>query len=123
MVTSDHPLSSLGGQIAALNGRFLPVIIVVYVHIPAWTPFTMAVLGGAHFLPYGWLYDSTGYIVLSLGVSLGSTVAAFTFAQYNALEYSFIAIPILGVIAHTLSSGMVCKEVSNLRQSAGEHYA
>lgn len=123
VVTSDHPLSSLGGQIAALNGLFLPVIIVVYVHIPVWTPFTMAVLGGAHFLPYGWLYDSTGYVVLSLGVSLGSTGAAFALAQFAALDHSFVIIPILGVIAHMLSSGMVWKEVSNLRQSAGEHYA
>jgi hypothetical protein len=123
VVTSDHPLSSLGGQIAALNGLFLPVMIVVYVHIPAWTPFTMAVLGGAHFLPYGWLYDSTGYVVLSLGVALGSTVAAFALAQYGALEHTFVVIPILGVITHAVSSGMVWREVSDLRKSAGEHYA
>lgn len=117
VITSDQPLSSLGGQIAALNGLFLPVMIVVYVHIPEWTPFTMAVLGGAHFLPYGWLYDSTGYVVLALGVALGSTLVAFALAQYDVLEYSFVVIPIVGVVAHAASGVLVWKEVSALRQS------
>jgi len=120
VVTSDHPLSLLGGQIGALNGLFLPVMIVVYVHIPMWTPFTVGALAGAHFLPYGWLYDSRGYVVLSLGLSLGSTVAAFALAQYSALDHSFVVIPVLGVFAHGLSSGMVWKEVRTLQESAGD---
>lgn len=120
VITSDHPLASLGGQIAGLNGLFLPVMIVVYAYIPEWTPFTMAVLGGAHFLPYGWLYESRGYVALSIGLSVGATVAAFGLKQYDALGSSFIVIPALGVLTHSLASGRVWAEVRVLERRTDE---
>ena len=63
-------LTPLGIQLAALQLFYWPVIIVVFRQAPVWTPFTMAVLFGSHFLPYGWLYRSRAYMALTVSVAL-----------------------------------------------------
>ena len=40
---------------------------------PAWTPYVMAVLFGSHFLPYGWLYRSRGYMLLAILTAVATT--------------------------------------------------
>lgn len=111
---TDHPLSPLGGQIAALNGFFLPVFVVVYAEIPGWTPFTLAVLGGSHFLPYAWYFDSRAYQVLSLGMAGGSAAAAFASAATVGLGASFVAVPAVCVVAHAVAGLMLWRETAGL---------
>ena len=58
-------LTPLGLQLAAVQLFFWPVIIVLARIAPEWAPYVMAVLFGSHFLPYGWLYRSRGYMALT----------------------------------------------------------
>ncbi|MEM7350666.1 MAG: hypothetical protein AAF657_07660 [Acidobacteriota bacterium] len=69
-------LTPLGMQLAALQLFYWPIIIVVFRQAPDWTPFTMAVLFGSHFLPYGWLYASRAYMFLTLSVTVVLSVGA-----------------------------------------------
>jgi hypothetical protein len=69
-------LTPLGLLLAALQLFFWPIIALVYVLAPAWTPWTMAILFGSHFLPYAWLYRSRAYAFLSVSVAVSLTVLA-----------------------------------------------
>ena len=66
-------LTPLGLQLAAVQLFYWPVIIVLASLAPAWTPYVMAVLFGSHFLPYGWLYRSRGYMALTILTTLATT--------------------------------------------------
>jgi hypothetical protein len=69
-------LTSLGLLLAAVQLFYWPVIVVVFRQAPDWTPFTMAVLFGSHFLPYAWLYRSRGYAFLAVATAVLLTGAA-----------------------------------------------
>jgi len=68
-------LTPLGLQLAAVQLFYWPVIIVLAALAPEWAPYVMAVLFGSHFLPYGWLYRSRGYMVLTILTTLATTAA------------------------------------------------
>ena len=67
-------LTPLGLQLAAVQLFYWPVIALLASIAPAWTPYAMAVLFGSHFLPYGWLYRSRGYMLLAILTTVATTV-------------------------------------------------
>ena len=67
-------LTPLGLQLAAVQLFYWPVIALLASIAPAWTPYAMAVLFGSHFLPYGWLYRSRGYMLLAILTTAVTTV-------------------------------------------------
>jgi len=73
LFTRSPPLTALGLQLAAVQIFFWPVITILASVTPRWTPYCMAVLFGSHFLPYGWLYRSRGYMVLTILTTLATT--------------------------------------------------
>src|SRR5262245_23308612 len=70
-------LTPLGLMLAAVQLFYWPVLILVFNLSPNWTPFTMAVLFGSHFLPYSWLYRSRGYAFLAIGIAIIAIAAIF----------------------------------------------
>ncbi len=72
VITRHNPLGTLGGLVAAVQAFFIPVFIVVYQFTPQYLPLTVGVLGGAHFLPYSWIYRSRAYIFVSVATGLAS---------------------------------------------------
>lgn len=66
-------LGTLGVQLAAVQIFYWPVIIIMASIAPRWTPYAMAVMFGSHFLPYGWLYRSRGYMVLTILTTVATT--------------------------------------------------
>jgi hypothetical protein len=69
-------LTPLGLLLAALQAFFWPIIALVYVLSPAWTPWAMAILFGSHFLPYAWLHRSRAYAFLAASVAIALTALA-----------------------------------------------
>ena len=69
-------LTPLGLLLAALQAFFWPIIILIYTLAPEWTPWAMASLFGAHFLPYAWLHRSRAYAFLSASVAISLTCLA-----------------------------------------------
>jgi hypothetical protein len=99
-------LTPLGLQLAAVQLFYWPVVIVVFREATAWTPFTLAVLFGSHFLPYAWLYRSRGYLVLSLLVALVLSGAAL--ATRSALH---LQAPVLAAACYAVAIGLLWSEV------------
>jgi len=73
LFTKSPALTGLGLQLAAVQLFFWPVMTILASVAPNWTPYCMAVLFGSHFLPYGWLYRSRGYMLLTVLTTVATT--------------------------------------------------
>jgi len=104
-----HAFSSLGGVLAATQLAYWPVIILVWIRIPEWTPFTMAVLFGSHFLPYAWLYRSRAYAVLAISTVLVTTVAVMV-----ARQPLMTTIPLIAAGCYAVSTVLLMRELRTL---------
>lgn len=94
VMTRDNPLGTLGGLVAAVQAFFIPVFIVVYQFTPQYLPLAVGLLGGAHFLPYSWIYRSRAYIFVSVGTGLASLVLGTAM-----LSWAYTLVPLaIGVI-------------------------
>lgn len=102
---APNPLGKLGGIVAASQAFYLPVFIIVYMHIPEYLPFTIGLLGGSHFLPYMWIYKSKGYLFLTLAICLSSFIIGGYF-----LEQAFIWVPFAISLSFAIAVLLVLKE-------------
>lgn len=103
-------LTPIGMQLAALQLFFWPVILVVFYQAPEWTPFTLAVLFGSHFLPYGWMYESRAYPVLTVSLSV---VLCATVIATGGPAYAWI--PVLAAACYAVAVALLWSEVRALR--------
>lgn len=108
VMTRDNPLGTLGGLVAAVQAFFIPVFIVVYQFTPQYLPLAVGLLGGAHFLPYSWIYRSRAYIFVSVGTGLASLVAGTV-----AVPSSYTLVPL--AIALIFAGGVVWIRRENAR--------
>lgn len=103
-------LTSLALLMNALQLFCWPMIVVVGSVAPAWTPFAMATLFGAHFLGYAWLYRSRAYAVLAVGVTVVCTGAVLV-----ARDPLPTMIPLLTAAVYALASSLLLVEVRAAR--------
>ena len=85
VITRSNSLGTLGGLIAGTQAFYLPVFIAVYQFRPDLLPLTIGVLGGAHFLPYAWLYNSRAYLFVALGTGLAAFILGGAFMASSLL--------------------------------------
>lgn len=78
----ENPLTKLG-MIFSLN-QFLYLLIVMWVYptIPDKMVMVLAMVFGAHLLPFGWLYKSISYTVLSFFIPILALVVGLTYQSY-----------------------------------------
>jgi hypothetical protein len=106
LFAKSRTLTPIGVQLAALQLFFWPIIVVVFRNAPEWTPFTLAVLFGSHFLPYGWMYRSRAYPFLSVSLALVMSVGAIaTGGPMYAL------VPVLAAACYAVAVGILWTEV------------
>ncbi|SOC06406.1 hypothetical protein SAMN05880501_104270 [Ureibacillus xyleni] len=91
ILKAGNPLGTLGGIVAGAQAFYIPVFIIVYMHIPAYLPFTIGLLRGSHFLPYMWIYRSKAYLFVTLGVCFSSLIIGGYFVTH---AYTFVPIAI-----------------------------
>lgn len=100
VITRDNPLGTLGGLVAGVQAFFIPVFIVVYQFVPQYLPFAVGLLGGAHFLPYTWIYRSRAYAFVSIGTGIASLALGlgFTPSAYTLVPLAVAAVFAVGVV-------------------------
>lgn len=64
----ENPLSGLGLLIAFNQMLYILIAMWVYAAIPEKMLMVYAMIFGAHLLPYGWLYQSKSYYLLSISI-------------------------------------------------------
>jgi hypothetical protein len=98
------PLSNLGAILAGVQIFYWPLFIIVFNIAPAWVPFSMAILFGSHFIPYGWLYKSKAYYFIGIAMPcLGCLLALL--GKEISYQYTFAAlIPVYAITIRLLFS-------------------
>lgn len=90
----DNPLNSAGIFFALNQMLYVLVVILVWMIKPEQMITAYAIVVGAHFLPYSWLYDSLTYKLAAILIP----VLAFVFA----LAHMVIFIPVIMIGADVI---------------------
>jgi hypothetical protein len=102
-------LTPLGLMLAAVQLFYWPVVILVFRVAPEWTPFTLAVLFGSHFLPYAWMYRSAAYGFLAVATTF--VVSAGVIVTRSPL---YATAPLLAAACYAVAVVMLWREVALL---------
>jgi len=78
----DNPLTSLGVLFSLNQMIYLLIAMWIYNAVPEKMVMVLAMIFGAHLLPYGWLYRSPTYMVLSVVIPLVALIVGINFPPY-----------------------------------------
>lgn len=77
-----NPLTNLGILFSANQILYLLIAMWVYPTVPEKMLMVIAIIFGAHLLPYSWLYKSKSYMVFSIAVPILSLIIGLNFQPY-----------------------------------------
>lgn len=77
-----NPLTNLGILFSANQILYLLIAMWVYPTVPEKMLMVIAMIFGAHLLPYGWLYKSRSYMVFSIVVPILALIVGLNFEPY-----------------------------------------
>jgi hypothetical protein len=90
----DNPLTSLGVLFSANQILYLLIAMWIFSAVPEKMVMVLAMIFGAHLLPYGWLYMSRSYMVLAVVIPLVALIVGLNFPP-SAVAGLMIAVEIL----------------------------
>ncbi|MGH4051544.1 MAG: DUF7010 family protein [Clostridium sp.] len=85
----DNPLNKLGILFSANQFLYLLIAMWVYPTVPNKMVMVLAIIFGAHLLPFGWLYKSKAYSVMSVLISFTALIIGIMF---NAVVVSIVMV-------------------------------
>lgn len=86
----DNPLSNLGLLFTVNQILYILIAMWIYAASPEKMLMVYAMIFGAHLLPFGWLYRSKAYYVLSVFVPIGSLILGLCFSSVSVAVFMFI---------------------------------
>ncbi len=89
-----NPLTDLGVLFSLNQMLYLLIAMWVYPTVPEKMLMVIAMIFGAHLLPYAWLYKSKSYMTFSIIIPFISLFIGYNFAQYM-LAISMIIIEVI----------------------------
>lgn len=100
-----NPMGVLAGLLGTVQVLFIPLMIGATIVVPDMVPWFLAVLVGAHFLPFSWVYASRTYIVVAIFMSLSAGAIAWLLPGVVA-----IAVPATVTILLIIAALLLRKE-------------
>lgn len=77
-----NPLTNLGLLFSLNQMLYLIIAMWIYPTIPEKMVMILAMIFGAHLLPYGWLYQSRSYMVMSIIIPITALIVGINFPSY-----------------------------------------
>lgn len=77
-----NPLTRLGILFSLNQLLYLLIAMWIYPTVPEKMVMVLAMIFGAHLLPFGWLYKSRSYIVLSVVIPIAALIVGINFPPY-----------------------------------------
>ncbi|WP_028411321.1 DUF7010 family protein [Bacillus sp. 123MFChir2] len=77
--TKDNSLNNLGILFSCNQFLYILIAMWIYQAVPEKMVMILAIIFGAHLLPFGWLYKSKAYFVMAIVVSFASLVVGIIF--------------------------------------------
>jgi len=90
----DNPLSSLGIVLSVAQIPYLLIVMWAYAAVPDKMVMTLAMVFGAHLLPFGWLYDSWVYYLMTAVVTIGALIVGLLFPPH-VLALCMVAVEVV----------------------------
>jgi hypothetical protein len=109
LFATDNPLANLGGIVAAPQAFYIPVFIIVYMHIPEYLPFTIGLLAGSHFLPYMWIYKSKAYLFVTLATCFSALIIGGFF-----VDKAFTLVPLAISVTYGIAVLLILSELKKM---------
>ncbi|WP_035430556.1 DUF7010 family protein [Bacillus sp. UNC322MFChir4.1] len=78
--TKDNSLNALGILFSCNQFLYILIAMWIYQAVPEKMVMILAVVFGAHLLPFGWLYKSKAYFVMAIVVSFTSFIVGIIFS-------------------------------------------
>lgn len=78
----ENPLTNLGVLFSVNQMLYLLIAMWIYNAVPQRMVMVLAMIFGAHLLPYGWLYQSKSYMILSAFIPVAALVVGINFPPY-----------------------------------------
>jgi hypothetical protein len=72
--SEGNPLGSLGLVFNVAQFAYFPLVFWAFGSQPEAMVFVFAVITGAHFLPYGWLYDTRAFYLMAPVMAVAATI-------------------------------------------------
>jgi hypothetical protein len=83
----DNPLTNLGVLFSANQMLYLLIAMWIYNAVPEKMVMVLAMIFGAHLLPYGWLYKSKSYMILSVVIPVAALIVGVNFPPYTVAGF------------------------------------
>ena len=90
----ENPLSPLGIVMSMAQIPYLLIVMWVYAAVPEKMVMTLAMVFGAHLLPFGWLYDSKVYYFMTAAITVGALILGLLFPP-SILALCMMAVEII----------------------------
>jgi len=108
----ENPLTNLGILFSVNQIIYLLIVMWVYPTVPDKMLMVLAMIFGAHLLPYGWLYKSKSYTVMSVVIPI---VVLFIGCNFSA--YIVAMVMVLFEIIFSFLLLVEIKKVSQLKNA------
>lgn len=108
-----NPLAGLTGVLGGMQILFAPLMVGAYFATPALVPWYLAVLVGAHFLPFAWLFGSRAYGFAAAALSLAGGLSGWLFP-----ESTFVITPFAVAAVLLLTLLLLAREIAGDRRVA-----
>lgn len=90
----NNPLTNLGVLFSVNQILYLLIAMWIYPTIPEKMLMVIAIIFGAHLMPYSWLYKSKSYFILSIIIPIISLIVGLNFEPF-VLAIVMIAFEVL----------------------------
>lgn len=102
----DNPLNHLGMLFSFNQFLYLLIVMWVYAAVPEKMVMVLAIVFGAHLLPFGWLYKSLSYKMMAIIIPIAALIVGNIFEPY--------VVGVMMVIIEVIFSVMLIMEVKEL---------
>ena len=96
-----NPVNRLGFLCTMNQTLYLIIVMWAYSKNPGAMVMLYAMVFGAHLLPFGWVYDSKAYIVISIIETIGAMITALVWGNVMAVAFMIIMEIILCIFLFT----------------------
>ncbi|HKK83676.1 MAG TPA: hypothetical protein VJ958_05545 [Atribacterota bacterium] len=93
-----NPLTNLGLLFSFNQMLYLLIAMWVYPTVPEKMLMIVAMIFGAHLLPYGWLYQSKSYIVMSVIIPIIALIIGINFPTHIVSGFMVLTVVLFSVL-------------------------
>ncbi|MBR6403417.1 MAG: hypothetical protein IKS48_08540 [Eubacterium sp.] len=87
---SSNPINKLGFLCTMNQTLYLIIVMWAYSKNPDAMVMLYAMVFGAHLLPFGWVYDSKAYMIISIIETIGALVTALVWGNIIAVSFMIV---------------------------------